>query len=42
LPAFETLGAKNEPFATIGMDVIGRKRLVLDMYNHRIYLSPGE
>ena len=42
LPAFETLGEKNEPFATIGMDVIGRKRLVLDMYNHRMYLSPGE
>ena len=42
LPAFETLGEKNEPFATIGMDVIGRKRLVLDMYNHRMYLSPGK
>jgi len=42
LPAFAVLGASNEPFATIGMDVLGRKRFVLDILNHRIYLSSGD
>ena len=42
LPAFSALGSQDVPFMTCGMDIMSRKRLVLDFSNNIMYLSPGD
>ena len=42
LPAFASLGASASPFMTVGLDVIGRGRTVLNVGGDRVYLTPGD
>jgi len=41
LPAFNALGASVSPFMALGLDVIGRNRMVFDASNDAMYLSKG-
>lgn len=41
LPAFAALGAEKTPFMSMGLDVLGRGRTVLDLKNNKLYLTPG-
>jgi len=42
LPAFAALGAETSAFMSMGLDVLGRGRTVLDVRNDRLYLTPGD
>ena len=42
LPAFAALGAETRAFMSMGLDVLGRGRTVLDVRNDRLYLTPGD
>ena len=42
LPAFAALGAETSAFMSMGLDVLGRGRTVLDVRTTRLYLTPGD
>ena len=42
LPAFNALGASVSPFMALGLDVIGRGRMVFDASESVMYLAKGD
>jgi hypothetical protein len=42
LPAFAALGASVSPFMALGLDVIGRGRMVFNAKDNAMYLSKGD